>query len=187
MPALPRLNLPALPPIPALLPALIPALIPALALALTLTATTASAQQPPIAFGGVTADITAPVEIAADALSVDQDSGQAIFTGNVEIAQGAMRLSAARVVVDYAGDDRRRIRALLAEGDVVLVSGPDAANARHATYDVESGMVTLRGDVLVTQGRNVLSGDHMTVNLGTGTAQVEGRVRSVLQPAGQDQ
>lgn len=161
--------------------------LPAFLLALTLSAGAAFGQQPPIAFGGVKADITAPVEIAADALSVDQDSGKATFTGHVEIAQGEMRLSAERVVVEYAGDDRRRIRALLAEGDVVLVSGPDAANAQHATYDVETGMVELRGEVLVTQGNNVLTGDEMTVNLETGAAQVKGRVRSVLQPSGQGQ
>ena len=161
--------------------------LPVLPLILSLFATAAAAQQAPIAFGGIKADISAPVEVAADALSVDQDSGQAVFSGHVEIAQGEMRLSAERVVVDYAGDDRRRIRALLAEGDVVLVSGPDAANARHATYDVETGIVTLRGDVLVSQGRNVLTGDAMTVNLSTGTAQVDGRVRSILQPSGQGQ
>ena len=42
----------------------------------------------------------------------------------------------------------------------------------------------LTGDVVLTQGGNVLTGDRMLVNLQSGTAQVQGRVRSVLQPGG---
>ena len=67
---------------------------------------------------------------------------------------------------------------------MTLVSGQDAAEAEAATYDVESGNVTLTGDVVLTQGQNVLTGDTMQVNLESGTAQVQGRVRSVLQPGG---
>lgn len=144
-----------------------------------------AAAQAPIAFGGVKADTSAPVEVAADALSVDQTTGRATFSGNVEISQGDMRLSASTVMVDYAGDDRRRIRALEAEGGVTLVSGPDAAEAARASYDVEAGRITMTGDVLITQGANVLSGQTVVVDLATGSAQVEGRVRSILQPAGQ--
>ena len=59
-----------------------------------------------------------------------------------------------------------------------------AAEAQAATYDVESGNVTLTGDVVLTQGQNVLTGNTMQVNLESGTAQVQGRVRSVLQPGG---
>ena len=141
--------------------------------------------QAPIAFGGVKADISAPVEVAADALSVDQATGKATFSGNVQISQGEMRLQAATVTVTYAGADRRRISSLEAEGEVTLVSGPDAAEAARASYDVEAGRVVLTGDVLISQGQNVLTGQVVTVDLETGSAQVEGRVRSILQPAGQ--
>lgn len=148
--------------------------------ALILAAPPALAQN--VAFGGIRADVDAPVEVAADNLSVNQADGSAVFTGNVVIGQGEMRLSADRVTVVYAGGGQSRIRSLDAEGNVTLVSGPDAAEARAATYDVETGNVTLTGDVVLTQGQNVLTGDRMLVNLESGTAQVEGRVRSVLQP-----
>ncbi|MCZ0960276.1 lipopolysaccharide transport periplasmic protein LptA [Paracoccus benzoatiresistens] len=133
-------------------------------------------------FGGMRADVSAPVEVAADNLSVNQADGSAVFTGNVVIGQGEMRLSADTVTVIYAEGGQSRIKSLDAKGNVTLVSGPDAAEARAATYDVESGNVTLTGDVVLTQGQNVLTGDKMLVNLESGTAQVEGRVRSVLQP-----
>ncbi|WCR10643.1 lipopolysaccharide transport periplasmic protein LptA [Paracoccus stylophorae] len=137
-----------------------------------------------VVFGGMKADITAPVEVAADSLSVDQGDGSAVFTGNVVIGQGEMRLSADRVNVEYGEGGQNRIRSLHAEGGVTLVSGADAAEAREAVYDVELGNVTLTGDVVLTQGQNVLTGDRLQVNLGSGTAQVDGRVRSVLQPEG---
>ena len=133
-------------------------------------------------FGGMQADTSAPVEVSADNLTVDQADGSALFTGNVVIGQGEMRLSADEVTVEYASDGQERIRSLTAVGNVTLTSGEDAAEAGQAVYDVDAGSVVLTGDVLLTQGRNVLSGDRVTVDLASGSAQVQGRVRSVLQP-----
>ena len=152
-------------------------------LSLALSAGTAFAQAT-TGFGSAQ-DVKLPVEVTADQLSVDQKTGKATFSGKVLVGQGAMRLSADSVTVTYAAGGQQRISALLAEGNVTMVSGPDAAEAKQAIYDVASGNVTLIGDVLLTQGQNVMSGEHMVVNLSDGTAQMQGRVRSVLQPAGQ--
>lgn len=138
-----------------------------------------------VAFGGMKADTSAPVELSADNLTVNQTTGKAEFTGNVLIGQGQMKLSADRVVVQYVQGGTQKIDNLDATGNVTLVNGPDAAKARQAIYDVGSGNVTLIGDVLLTQGQNVMSGERMVVNLSDGTAQMNGRIRSVLQPAGQ--
>lgn len=135
-----------------------------------------------VAFGGMKADTSAPVEVAADNLSVNQADGSAVFTGNVVIGQGEMRLGADEVTVIYAEGGQSRIQSLRATGKVTLVSGQDAAEAGAADYDVASGKVTLTGDVVLTQGANVLTGDRMQVDLGEGSAQVQGRVRSILQP-----
>lgn len=137
-----------------------------------------------VAFGGIKADTSAPVEMSADSLSVNQTDGSATFTGNVVIAQGEMKLQAGEVTVVYAEGGQQRIQSLRATGGVVLVSGPDAAEASEAIYDVESGVINLAGDVVLTQGQNVLTGDKMQVSLADGTAQVQGRVRTVLQPGG---
>lgn len=138
-----------------------------------------------VAFGGMKADTSAPVELSADNLTVNQTTGKAEFTGNVLIGQGQMKLSADKVVVQYVQGDTQKIDNLDATGNVTLVNGPDAAEAKQAIYDVASGNVTLIGDVLLTQGQNVMSGERMVVNLSDGTAQMNGRIRSVLQPAGQ--
>ncbi|AUH32779.1 lipopolysaccharide transport periplasmic protein LptA [Paracoccus tegillarcae] len=137
-----------------------------------------------VAFGGIQADTSAPVEMSADNLTVNQADGSAVFTGNVIIAQGEMKLQAGEVTVIYAEGGQQRIESLKATGGVTLASGTDAAEAQEALYEVETGMIDLTGDVIMTQGQNVLTGDKMRVNLADGTAQAQGRVRTVLQPGG---
>ena len=141
-----------------------------------------AAQAQQVAFGGLRTDVAAPVEVTADSLAVNQTDGTATFTGNVLIVQGPMRLSAALVRVEYGNADRSRISRLHASGGVTLVSQAEAAEAREAVYDVAAGTVEMTGDVLLTQAENVLSGQRLTVDLRTGTGQMDGRVRTILQP-----
>ena len=138
------------------------------------------AQGTNVAFGTIQQDSSAPVEVTADNLAVNQDDGTATFTGNVVVGQGEMRLSGDKVLVVYRRDTRGIAR-LEATGNVVLVSGPDAAEAREADYDIDSGIVTMIGDVLLTQGQSALTSDRMTVNLNDGTARMTGRVKTILQ------
>ncbi len=152
----------------------------AVALCLALLPVTMAAQGAQIAFGDVEQDPSQPVEVTAETLSVDQDDGTAIFTGDVLIVQGEMRLSAPRVEVfyDQAGS---RIQRLKASGGVTLVSGEDSAEAATADYAVESGTIFMQGDVLLVQGQSAITADRMTVDTRDGTARMEGRVRTVLQ------
>lgn len=142
--------------------------------------------QAQVAFGGLKHDNTLPVEISADQLTVDQADGTAIFNGNVKIGQGDMRLSAAKVRVEYATGENStgEISKLFATGGVTLVNGSEAAEAREAVYTIESGVVVMTGNVILTQGQNALSSDTLIVNLAAGTGTMEGRVRSIIQTGG---
>lgn len=152
----------------------------ATALCLALLPVIAAAQGAEIAFGNVEQDPSQPVEVTAESLSVDQDDGTAIFTGDVLIVQGEMRLAAPKVEVFY-DEAGNRIQRLKASGGVTLVSGDDAAEAANADYSVESGTIFMQGDVLLMQGQSTLTADRMTVDTRDGTARMEGRVRTVLQ------
>lgn len=138
------------------------------------------AQGTEVGFGAMQADTDAPVEVTAENLSVDQDDGTALFTGNVVVGQGEMRLSAPRVLVIY-NEGRTGIARLEAQGGVTLVSGEEAAEAQTADYDVEAAVVVMSGNVLLTQGLNALTSDRMVVNLEEGTARMSGRVKTVIQ------
>lgn len=144
-----------------------------------------AAAQTDVAFGGMQQDTSAPVEVTADSLSVDQADGTALYTGNVVIAQGEMRLAAPRVLIVYS-EDSQRIRRMEATGGVTLVSGSEAAEAQRADYDIDAGQVVMSGNVLLTQGPSALTSERMVVNLKDGNAQLTGRVRTVLQPANEE-
>ncbi len=148
----------------------------------------AQAQGAAISLGAPQADPDAPLEVTADGLSVDRETGNAIFTGNVRAVQGMMTLNADEVEVLYdeedTGADDDGIREIIATGNVVLVNGPDVAESRRAVFRPREDRVVMTGDVLLTQGRTIVSGDRLVVNLATGQGNVEGRVKTVLRPRG---
>ena len=137
------------------------------------------AQGPSLAFGS-SDNSDKPVEVDADSLSVNQKDGTAEFSGNVRIVQGDMKLSAPRVLVEYT-EDQSGVERLEASGGVTIVSGEDAAESETADYRVQDRVIVMSGAVTIVQGPNTISSDKVTINLATGTAQMEGRVRTVLQ------
>ena len=156
-----------------------------LAAFIALAAPAAFAQGAQVAFGGLQQDTSLPVEVTADQLQVDQNTGRATFSGNVLIGQGEMRLSAAEVVVVYATEEeggQGKIAQLLASGGVTMVSGDEAAEAQAADYTIDTGIVIMTGGVILTQGPNALSSEKLVINLKTGTGTMDGRVKSILQP-----
>ena len=160
-------------------------LLTALALSVSL-AVPVWAQGQAVGFGGGH-DRTAPVEVAADSLEVDQATGRAVLQGNVLIVQDILRLTATTVEIDYTETDgNREIQRLIAEGDVLLVAGPDAAEGQRAVYELGTAEIEMTGSVLLTQGENALSGERLTVNLETGAGRVSGRVRTTFGVGGSD-
>lgn len=143
----------------------------------------ATAQSASIAFGTIKADPSLPVEVTADALEVNQTDGSAEFKGSVLVIQGVMRLSADAVRVTYK-PEQKGIERLEAIGSVTLVNGPDAAEAERAEYTIDSGTVVMTGNVLLSQGNSTLASNRMVVNLNDGTAQMSGRVKTILNPDG---
>lgn len=145
------------------------------------------AQGAQISFGAPGHDSALPVEISADEFRIDQADNSATFTGSVLVVQGEMRLSAGALRVEYGApgtEMARRMTRLHATGGVTLVSGPEAAEAREAIYDIAAGSVQMRGDVLITQGPGAISGDQLNVDLASGAGVMSGRVRTVFQPGG---
>lgn len=130
-----------------------------------------------------------PVEIVADSFSISQTKGEAEFVGNVVVGQGDIRLSADKISVIYEvenGQQTGSIDRMVAEGNVTLVAGEQAAEADIATYLVAKSAIVMEGNVLLTQGQNALSGGKMTINLDDGSARFEGRVRTIFQTGGSE-
>lgn len=144
-----------------------------------------AAAQMTVGFGGVAFERGQPVEVTSDSLTIDQQTGEAVFTGNVLIVQGDLRMAAGRVRVVYAeSGGRSEVSEVLASDGVLVTRGVEAAEGREARYSVDSAILTISGDVLVTQGPTAVAGDRLVVDMRSGSGQVEGRVRTVLDTGG---
>lgn len=156
-----------------------------LSVVMSLFAVAAFAQGALLPFGSLSAGEAEQVEIAADSLSIDQGTQTAVFTGNVVAGMGELKLSADRVEVVYDTESGAgAVKALLASGNVVFVSGDDSAQADTATYELVAGNVLMEGNVILTQGQNALSGQNLRIDLNARTAQIEGRVQTIFQTGG---
>lgn len=141
----------------------------------------AGAQDTNVAFAGLKTDTTQPVQVDADQLSVNQEDGNATFSGNVVITQGTMKLQAALVTILYSAD-RKAIESLRAEGGVTLAAGTDAATAETAEYLPDTGDLTLTGNVVLTQGAAAISGEKLVLSLKSGLGTMTGRVTTIFTP-----
>jgi lipopolysaccharide export system protein LptA len=160
-----------------------------LAIFLAMNIGSAIAQGAQVPFVGLKIGANSTVEISADSLSIDQESGMAVFSGNVVAGIENMRLSADRVEVVYAtgtSGGKGAISGLIATGNVVFSNGEEAAQADVANLDLDAGVIVMTGNVILTQGQNALSGQSLRIDLNTGTALIEGRVQTIFQIGGDE-
>ena len=116
----------------------------------------------------------APVDVAADRIEVQDRADRAIFTGNVEVRQGSLELSTARLTVAYANQGGIEIERLEASGGVVLRSPSETARSRFAIYDLDRRLVTMIGGVTLTRGQSHVQGARLVLDLDSGRAVMDG-------------
>lgn len=151
--------------------------------ALLVLAAPALAQEATVAFGDLKQDTTLPVEVASERFTVNNADGTAVFSGDVRVSQGEMKLAAAEVVVKY-DPEGKAISQLVASGGVTVTNLGDAAASREAVYTIDSGVIVMTGDVLLTQGPSAMAGQKLTIHLKDGTGVMEGRVTTTFVPGG---
>lgn len=125
-----------------------------------------------------------PVEITSDELSLDQENGIAVFSGNVIIGQGKITMTCQEMRVEYGPDPvtgRNEIQIIRIFASVTFVSKSDAAESDNAVNDLNAETLVMTGNVLVTQGTTALSSDKLTYNLQLGNGMMTSRVKAILQ------
>lgn len=152
---------------------------------------TVFAQGTGVQVGGASGlDSSAPVEVTSDQLQVDQTAGTALFSGDVLVIQGELRLAAPEILVEYIrmpdGSVGSDVDKITATGGVTVVTATEAAESQMAVYSPLDEEVIMTGDVLLTQGPNTLTGTRLVIDLVTGSGRMDGRVRTVLTPATSD-
>ena len=119
-------------------------------------------------------DTDAPVDVAADRIEVQDRADRAIFSGNVEVRQGDLRLSTARLTVAYANAGGIEIQRLEATGGVLLRSPSETARSQFAIYDLDRRLVTMIGGVTLVRGGNQVQGGRLVLDLDSGRAVLDG-------------
>lgn len=119
-------------------------------------------------------DSSAPVDVGADRIEVQDRANRAIFSGNVQARQGSMTLNSARLTVVYVNGRDVQIQRLEASGGVTLRTPTETARSQFAIYDLGRGLVTMIGGVNLDQGSNHVQGGRLVLDLDTHRAVLDG-------------
>jgi lipopolysaccharide export system protein LptA len=147
-----------------------------------------------------------PVQVDADKLEVQRDTGRSIYTGHVVVVDGKSRLTADKLTVicdapatpppkaKGASDSPacNDIKQLIAESNVLYVLDDDKIHGDRAEYDYGTGVITVTGTpqqrvVLSRADKGVISGPKLVYDVNKGVARMSGlepgqRVTSIFVP-----
>jgi lipopolysaccharide export system protein LptA len=133
-------------------------------------------------------DPNAPIEVSADRSDADQNTDTLIYSGNVVVRQGDVRLRANTVRILAAGGKRpNQVDRIYASGHVVVDAPSGTATGDNGVYDVRPRIITLTGRVVLTRNQDVMRGDKLIVDLISGVAklggeQQGGRIQGMFTP-----
>lgn len=141
------------------------------------------------------ADRDKPINIEADQGMLDQGNQMTVFTGNVVIVQGTLKITGAEVSVKQ--DDKGNQNMVSKGSPTTMRQKLDDKNeyvtgqANQITYDSKSGVAVLTGNALVTREGDRVKGHVITYNTNTEIYTVKGaagskqggRVSVILQPS----
>ena len=145
-------------------------------------ATIAVAQDPVSALKGH--DSSAPVDVSADRIEVQDRSDRAIFAGNVHVKQAALTLDTERLTVAYSSGGGVQIRRLDASGGVTVRSPSETARGNFGIYDLDRKLITLVGGVQLNRGGSQIMGSRLVIDLNSGRAVIDGGAPGVGQSGG---
>ncbi|BDX02584.1 MAG: lipopolysaccharide transport periplasmic protein LptA [Marinomonas sp.] len=137
-------------------------------------------------------DINKPLEIQADEASFDQNSGQAIYKGNVFVKQGSIEIQAEYLKVstdantrkfsslEASGSPAKFSQQVDWSGNIVISKG----NEIH--YQTDESKLEIIGDGYLSRIQNSITADYILYMIQDGTFSAEkkdsGRVSMTLQP-----
>jgi lipopolysaccharide transport periplasmic protein LptA len=141
---------------------------------------------------GKSSDRNQPMTIDSGASECSQGGNmQCVFTGNVEIVQGSLRINAARAEIIQRGEQIEQV--ILTGKQATMQQDMDDGSTMNAradriVYEPKKELLTLTGNYQVESPRGSNSGQRMVYNMASGQMQSGGdgtRVRTVLQPRAQ--
>lgn len=134
------------------------------------------------AFGGIVGhaqaiaghNSNAPVNFGADRIELQDRQNRVVLSGDVDITQAGLRLTAARTLVNYSDAGSLDIQRITATGGVRVTRGDETASGNVAVYDFGRRIITMAGDVRLRRGGDTLNGGRLVIDLRTGVSSVDG-------------
>ena len=126
-------------------------------------------------------DAKQPIEIEAESVIVDELSGFNEFSGNAEVRQGSLLMTAELIQVQTNTDDVETMKAIgTVDKPAKYIQSQEnqarfiEATATLITYDVNEGMIFLVGNAYLIQGFDSFSGDTLTYDINNDKVIVKG-------------
>jgi len=116
----------------------------------------------------------APVSYAADRIELQDRENRVVLSGNVQITQAGLGLSAARTIVSYSDAGSLSIQRIMATGGVTVSRGNERARGDTAVYDFNRRIITMAGNVRLNRGGDTLNGGRLVIDLASGVSSVDG-------------
>ena len=139
--------------------------------------------KPESGFGFTTS--RAPIDIISDSVEADQKQNRVTFKGNVVAKQEDTTLYANTLIILY-DPDTKKLREIMAIGNVKLVQLERRATGQKATFRLEENKAVLEGEAVIREGENVIRGERMTFYVDEERSIVEGgkggRVNTRITP-----
>lgn len=142
----------------------------------------AQAQEPVSALKGH--DSSAPIDVTAQRLEVQERADRAMFAGDVHVKQGNLSLDTQRLTVAYASSGGIQINRLDASGGVTVRSPSETARGDFGVYDLDHKLITLVGNVVLARGGSQIAGSRLVIDLNSGRAVIDGGPAGVAQSGG---
>ncbi len=135
-------------------------------------------------------DSTKPINLEADDLKLNNETGVLTYTGNVKLTQGEMVLTADTLKIHTVERNVNRIEAF---GKLAKLKDrrPDGrlitAQAQRLDYNVKDETIELDGEGMIDHGGNTMRSasiyyDLTTSNLKAGSTKTNDRVHMTFQP-----
>ena len=126
-------------------------------------------------------DVNQPIEIEAETVIVDEVSGFNEFTGDAEVRQGSLLMTAELIQVQTNAEGIETMKAIgTVDKPAKYMQSQESqsrfieATAILITYDVNKGMIFLVGNANLIQGFDSFSGDTLTYDINNDKVIVKG-------------
>jgi len=127
----------------------------------------------------------APIDIDADTTEANLKGNTFTFKGNVVAKQEDANLYANTLVITF-DPDAKKVKEIIASGNVKFVQLDRRATGQKATFYQESNRLVLEGEAVLREGDNIIRGERVIYYIDEERAVIEGgkkgRVNTTITP-----